>query len=300
MLYLRMSNEVLDELSMTIASCQQIDNVLHFFTSQQLSILDFFWFLLTDGSIASHPMVLGFLGSRSEVISLLISMEPQEVGFQCAHNLMRQRYKDEIRELLKVEHSWQFNALHASANQIDQFRIEDMASSMERQSHYLWSLLGQLLSSAQSEMGGASKSEVSSLHNDANQDSEEDDLWDQLGDLDLEAIIETLTDSPVEQEQRKITGRKAILEIVSQLCDRVLGCDINDQHLQKKVVILSILMQRSNPKTNALESIIGIFLHSCGTLEKVIETLAHLGISISLNAIHNTITSLSIKSANAI
>ena len=125
-----------------MASCQQIDNVVHFFTSQQLSILDFFRFLLTDGSIASHPMVLDFLGSRSEVISLLVSMEPQEVGFQCAHNLMRQRYKDEIRELLKVEHSWQFNALHASADQIDQFRIKDMASSMEWQSPYLWTLLG--------------------------------------------------------------------------------------------------------------------------------------------------------------
>jgi uncharacterized protein DUF6589 len=59
-------------------------------------------------------------------------------------------------------------------------------------------------------------------------------------------------------------------------------------------------MQSSNLKTNALESIIGIFLHSCGTPEKVIETLAHLRISISLNAIHNAITSLSVESANAI
>ncbi|KAF8218615.1 hypothetical protein L208DRAFT_1117250, partial [Tricholoma matsutake] len=52
--------------------------------------------------------------------------------------------------------------------------------------------------------------------------------------------------------------------------------------------------------TNALESIIGIFLHSCGTPEKVIEALAHLGITISVNAIHHAITSLSTKSAVAI
>ena len=123
---------VVDELSRTMASYQQIDSVLHCFASQRFSILDFFQFLLIDGSVASHPTVLDFLGSRSEVISLLISMEPQEVEFQCAHNLMKQRYKDEIRELLKVEHGWQFNALHASADQIDQFRIEDMASSMEQ------------------------------------------------------------------------------------------------------------------------------------------------------------------------
>jgi hypothetical protein len=265
-----------------MASYQQIDSVLHCLASQQLSILDFFQVLLTDGSVASHPMVLDFLASRSEVISLLVSMEPQEVGFQCAHNLMRQRYKDEIRELLKVEHGWQFNALHASADQIDQFRIEEMASSMEKCSPYLWSLLGQLLSSADSaqcKMERLGLESLDSLQNnsDANQNSEDDDLWDQLGDLDLEAIIETLTDSPVEKEQRRITRRKAILAIVGQLCDWILGCDINDQHLQKKVVILSILMQSSNPKTNALESIIGIFLHSCGTPEKVIETLAVRG-----------------------
>ena len=122
-----------------MASCQQIDNIFHFFTSQQLSILDFFQFLLTDGSVASHPMVLNFLGSRSEVISFLFAMEPQEVGFLCAHDLMMQRYKDEMKELLKVEHGWQFNALHASADQIDEFRIEDsdMASTMEQRGPYL-------------------------------------------------------------------------------------------------------------------------------------------------------------------
>ena len=59
-------------------------------------------------------------------------------------------------------------------------------------------------------------------------------------------------------------------------------------------------MQSSNQKINALESIIGIFLHSCRTPEKVIETLAHMGVSISTDAIHNAITSLSAESAKTI
>ena len=49
-----------------------------------------------------------------------------------------------------------------------------------------------------------------------------------------------------------------------------------------------------------LESIIGIFLHSCRTPEKVIETLTHMGVSISVNAVHQAITSLSAKSANTL
>ena len=36
--------------------------------------------IVIDGLVASHPMVLDFLGSQSEVIPFLVSMEPQEVG----------------------------------------------------------------------------------------------------------------------------------------------------------------------------------------------------------------------------
>ena len=59
-------------------------------------------------------------------------------------------------------------------------------------------------------------------------------------------------------------------------------------------------MHSTSQKVNALESIIGIFLHSCKTPKKVIETLARMGISISVNAIHQAITSLSMKSAKVL
>jgi len=59
-------------------------------------------------------------------------------------------------------------------------------------------------------------------------------------------------------------------------------------------------MQSTNQKTNALESIIGIFLHSCGTPEKVIKTLTHMGVSILVNAVHQVIMSLSAESANTL
>jgi hypothetical protein len=62
---------------------------------------------------------------------------------------------------------------------------------------------------------------------------------------------------------------------------------------QKKVVMISVMMQSSNQKCNALGSVFGIFLHSTNTPEKVIQALAHMGISISINAIHSAIHSLS-------
>ncbi|KAF8179320.1 hypothetical protein K438DRAFT_1769029 [Mycena galopus ATCC 62051] len=61
----------------------------------------------------------------------------------------------------------------------------------------------------------------------------------------------------------------------------------------KKVVIISILMQSTNQQANIMESVIGIFLHASNTPSKVIEPLAHMGISNSVDSIHGAVHSLS-------
>lgn len=45
---------------------------------------------------------------------------------------------------------------------------------------------------------------------------------------------------------------------------------------------------------------LGIFLHACQTLEKVIETLAHMGVSVSTTTIHDSIKSLSMNARRAL
>lgn len=52
-------------------------------------------------------------------------------------------------------------------------------------------------------------------------------------------------------------------------------------------------MQSSNQKCNALQSVVGIFCHSSNTPERVIHMLSHMGISISVNAVHDAVRSLS-------
>ncbi|KAM6493496.1 hypothetical protein JOM56_011630, partial [Amanita muscaria] len=61
----------------------------------------------------------------------------------------------------------------------------------------------------------------------------------------------------------------------------------------KKAVVTSILMQSTNRKANNLQGVIGIFLYSCCTPERVVNALAQIGISISMNAILLAIKSLS-------
>ena len=59
--------------------------------------------------------------------------------------------------------------------------------------------------------------------------------------------------------------------------------------------MISIMLQGTNQKCNQLKAVFGIFLHSCNTPEKVIDALAHMGISISIDAIHDAIRSLSLE-----
>jgi hypothetical protein len=56
--------------------------------------------------------------------------------------------------------------------------------------------------------------------------------------------------------------------------------------------MISIMMQSRNAKCNALESVFGI-LHPTNTPEKVIQVLAHMGISILTSAIHMAVHALS-------
>ncbi|KAH7917213.1 hypothetical protein BV22DRAFT_979647, partial [Leucogyrophana mollusca] len=64
--------------------------------------------------------------------------------------------------------------------------------------------------------------------------------------------------------------------------------------------IISILKKSTNQKANSLSSMIGIFLQSTHTPEKVIETFARMGLSISVDAIHDAVRSLSAQSHRAL
>ncbi|KIK76595.1 hypothetical protein PAXRUDRAFT_18084 [Paxillus rubicundulus Ve08.2h10] len=59
-------------------------------------------------------------------------------------------------------------------------------------------------------------------------------------------------------------------------------------------------MQCTNQKANALQSILGIYLQSSHAPQKVIDTLAHIGISISTESINAAVCSLSLESQHSL
>ncbi|KAI0045268.1 hypothetical protein FA95DRAFT_1495650, partial [Auriscalpium vulgare] len=60
----------------------------------------------------------------------------------------------------------------------------------------------------------------------------------------------------------------------------------------KQTICMSTLLQNTNRRCNAVQSVLGVFMHACNTPDKVIETFAHSGLSISSTAINQSIKSL--------
>ncbi|KAI6163520.1 hypothetical protein EDD17DRAFT_1776034 [Pisolithus thermaeus] len=76
--------------------------------------------------------------------------------------------------------------------------------------------------------------------------------------------------------------------------------DLEGDHTHQSRTAMSILMHGSNQKANVLQSLLGLFLQSTHTPYKVINTLAHLGISISTNTINVAVEALSMESQNSL
>ncbi|KAH9911456.1 uncharacterized protein B0H18DRAFT_1128681 [Fomitopsis serialis] len=67
----------------------------------------------------------------------------------------------------------------------------------------------------------------------------------------------------------------------------------------KRTLCMSLMMQSTNQRSNALQSVIGLYLHSCNAPEAVVDLLARIGVAISRTAIDDAITNLSKESAAA-
>ncbi|KAF8646497.1 hypothetical protein AX14_009059 [Amanita brunnescens Koide BX004] len=185
--------------------------------------------------------------------------------------LVEPMYAREIRALADKS-DWHFGAQQAVPEDIEDFGLNRMAEDFSKTAPRVWALLDALLKAQKRKMSLLLQSAPVAVDTgDANE----------LFDLD-EARLEgysrqrSLSHLPQAQEangdSEKHSG--ALLQI-------------------KKTVLVSMMMQSSNQKANTLASILGIFLHSCRTPQKVINALARMGLSISRTTIHSAINSLS-------
>jgi hypothetical protein len=185
---------------------QKYQSLVAAFEAWDVKISEFITFLLSSSSLRKSSLVHD-LHTNGSVISFAIntvfpftSAPTSDVAFQtiCEH------LKDETQSLISQSENqgWQFGAVHAQAQQFDQFRIDEMARRMAAISPQLWHLIGSLVSTKYNphELLEVDISDVNEL-----EVGESNDLGDMLQDL--------TEDNPT-REARKIANEKAMISLV--------------------------------------------------------------------------------------
>ena len=136
-----------------------VDQVTLAFQDVKISVSDYIIRLLEDSTLKDHPHTLDLLHSATDIITA-ISQQPkaQNPALSWASDAVKRRYLSEMKSLVENQ-EWQFNASHASAEKLDNFRIEGMALTMKRLAPDVWAMLDLLL------MGDRKASEAKSTVN---------------------------------------------------------------------------------------------------------------------------------------
>ncbi|KAF9231505.1 hypothetical protein BU15DRAFT_56018 [Melanogaster broomeanus] len=186
--------------------------------------------------------------------------------------LISDSYLKEIRHAASEDGGWHFGASTATTQQLEDFNLDDMGRDLEAHAPGLWSFVGLLLQGDEKQKGGSEDVDGDVVMDEQSMDME-GDYWNAVDEVDLEGFIEGLLQKVDCRSMRKI----------------------------KKIVIISIIMQSINRnRTHFRVLILGLFLQSAHTPQKVIDTLARVGISISTDAINAAVHSLSIESQTSL
>lgn len=200
-----------------------------------------------------------------------------------AHDFMVRRYSEALHRLSHNETSFHFNILHAEPWQIQEFRLEDVAARIWKKEPLLWSIIYRLVTG---DVTGDNEEPLAATSGEDSEEPEDLEADDEEGDAEDEGFA---------WRRDKSRKSRAFHEIVSKTRYRDEIIQLTTGTTPKKTAtILSQLAHARNKNCNALQSVVGIFLHSSNTPEKVVKVLARMGISVSLTSIHRAIHALKI------
>lgn len=123
------------------ASRAALDIISVAFGASGLSVSDYLITLLETRALDEHPCTVNLVNNTDKILSAFLHHPySKDSAFDWATTIMRKTYSESIRNLISSE-EWHFNASHASAKQLEEFRIEDMALKMKELAPDLWFIL---------------------------------------------------------------------------------------------------------------------------------------------------------------
>ena len=127
----------------TLATLTQLREVIKSLETHNVTASNFVLLLLRDNRLQDLPCTQNLIDQADEILQAFYEHpKSSKSALTWANDLMKSRYAASVRELANKENRWHFGALHASAQKLQEFRIEDMAQKMEELAPELWDLLG--------------------------------------------------------------------------------------------------------------------------------------------------------------
>ncbi|KAI1783104.1 hypothetical protein LXA43DRAFT_1135135, partial [Ganoderma leucocontextum] len=188
--------------------------------------------------------------------------------------------RDELLALTHRDAGLHFTAKYASQDQLENFNISQLVEQYRTAAPVLWGLIQVLLDADAERLASRRKRYKRRRRNRRERgpreggDEEEDEDEDEEGEEDTDRNDAREGDEEDGADEEEIADRR---QKIASL---------------KAAVTMSILMQNTNQRCNALQSTLGIYLHACRASESVIELLSRIGISISRSSIDSAVKSL--------
>ncbi|KAF6764718.1 hypothetical protein DFP72DRAFT_799188 [Ephemerocybe angulata] len=203
-------------------------------------------------------------------------------------------FKEQISELSGKQSGYHFGVTSISEEKINAYSVEAQALDMRTKAPELWLLLDSLCLS-QSSKNYKRRKPKPGFKPKMNAGPPP---TDSAGTTGLSAATTPSNSNAENLEPDILHNVVRLVEEGADLPENLI--ELEEEQLEallsiKKVICLSIMMQHGNQRCNALQSIVGLFLHSCNTPESVVEFLAQVGLSVSATSINNAVTSMSDK-----
>ncbi|KAF5342401.1 hypothetical protein D9611_001386 [Ephemerocybe angulata] len=280
------------------------------FRDRGATILSFFNYISSQTPEQGHRDVIG---DPVALVEAIYRRNEKEI-FDWAFEIVRDKVTGEVSLLSGPIGGLHFNASKASPDILQGPYMYNTAIRMLTAAPTLWKLVGSLLDSKEAHKSNMDKYGLSTDVRDileTYRKQVEPDLGEIGGELAMDSDEEDDEDNPdPDVDEEELESETTAMDVDSA----ATGTESNRDDMTKRqrrrmernraliviktVVCISIMLQSTSQKCNFLQSIIGIFCHSTAVPEKVIETLAHAGLSVSLSSIHRIVKSFSIKAVN--
>ncbi|KAG8795698.1 hypothetical protein FRC12_010935 [Ceratobasidium sp. 428] len=303
-------------------SRRQLDILTQTLRDEHITLSELFCSFISlsepDESISAYHEELCSATALNAIIhALLSSPDTAPIIARIARNVAVRSYVRELGSLLSPSAGFQFNVAHAAPSQFTDFSSMKMANTFEEMCPLVWQLFGALLN-------------VVSIRNEATSANNRGDYLTELtyrhkadkpsaastSDTPIDEVtVDTVDDMPDEdwgttsdeepgaggsvEGQGNVAGSVLTGAPWHKDSGKAVRRQVERTHI-RRIALFCICINNSNMRCNTLQAIIGLFAHSTGTAERVIEFLSHAGLSIAPSSVNRMISHMSSKAQKSL